>query len=887
MEAKLEPKGLRRGIVDDGDGDTTSTDSDTARSAEAVLSPFGPEVESTCAASAQLDSLQNEIRRLSRAMQQCMDMQSAVLSQATGELARPGMLRHKGSALSSGCLLAAKFKFDADSGCRREQKAAAELRRRETCGAKMRTLTMRSQSERAGEMQATPMNPLAEPAHGAAGGKDDPTEKEDGHAEDTAFNARVAAHRRRMRHGRRKAPKCLVVSPGIPLARSPLTPVSRGSLIGCPSDRAHSNVTSPASDRLDPEALPPLILVPPVLVPGDRNPAPRRESRESVLNDNPIFQAALGPSHSSVMLPEGPARTVLDCAMLAVVLVQCCCSAFYLGRCAAGPSFAFVLLQLSLAPCHAAWIWGNFSTAYLEGWSVVEKHSVIKRAYLLSPWCAFDFVTSVPWEAACYMWGGGVTLFRVALVLRTLCAVQLVRIFQVSDPVQDRVVWKRFLLAGAWVVLLVNYAACSWMLVAPYRDQGFRDAADAAAHEREQYIAALYWSLATLSTVGYGDLAATSPEARLLSITMMVLGVLGVAVGGAKLTQWMVVVDPYVLASDEKKRRFRAYMRHNEVPLPIVRSALEVYPVVLETSSTAYNNVVDELPQVLQDRIQQHVKLRLIRKVPIFSEISEACLSAIAEVTVLEEYALATNIIEYGELGREMFFLEHGIVEVSTYNKYGQQVWISNLKGGSFFGEVALLSEDCRRTATVRAVTSCTVYTLARESFDEVALLYSDLRGCVQAAGELRMCDTRRKSIVTDLQKAVQLALLLCPRADDTRARRRWKTATRGALASRRAASPAERGRSESMPCPSPATDPIRPSEAPVAGTFREPSMMMLNLTQEPVTPILGTARARRSPLRLSRSSSDEATLHFAKPSPAGSAGSAGTWGRCRAGEKL
>eukprot|EP01061_Rhynchopus_euleeides_P015023 TRINITY_DN25790_c0_g1_i1.p1 TRINITY_DN25790_c0_g1~~TRINITY_DN25790_c0_g1_i1.p1 ORF type:complete len:387 (+),score=118.50 TRINITY_DN25790_c0_g1_i1:156-1163(+) len=286
--------------------------------------------------------------------------------------------------------------------------------------------------------------------------------------------------------------------------------------------------------------------------------------------------------------------------------------------------------------------------------------------------------------------------------------------------------------------------------------------------------------------------------------------------GGAKVTQWMVVVDPFLLAEMDKKRQLYALMTHNNIPWKIQKSALSVYPVVLETSSHDYNSIIEELPRFLQDQIRLHVKLKLIRKVPIFKGVTEDCLVAVAQVTVPEFYPQDENVIEYGEKGSEMFFLEHGIVEIYTYNEDGAEIWMANLKGGSFFGEISLMSEDCRRTATVRAVTASVMYLLTKESFDHVVSLYPDLREKVEDQAKSRLDDIKVNLDGIERMKKATRMVPLQPRLGDSEAKKRWKRLVMQVILHRKKAMgvPEEEERA-----PKNAED----ATAPMIGTFVEP----------------------------------------------------------------
>jgi CRP-like cAMP-binding protein len=70
-------------------------------------------------------------------------------------------------------------------------------------------------------------------------------------------------------------------------------------------------------------------------------------------------------------------------------------------------------------------------------------------------------------------------------------------------------------------------------------------------------------------------------------------------------------------------------------------------------------------------------------------------------MSVVERYADGEVIVRQGEMGREMYVIQHGAVEVvKSFN--GRAVVLATLGRGSFFGEMSLL-ESLPRAATVRA----------------------------------------------------------------------------------------------------------------------------------------------------------------------------------------
>src|SRR5262249_6659660 len=70
-------------------------------------------------------------------------------------------------------------------------------------------------------------------------------------------------------------------------------------------------------------------------------------------------------------------------------------------------------------------------------------------------------------------------------------------------------------------------------------------------------------------------------------------------------------------------------------------------------------------------------------------------------MSVVERYADGEIIVREGEMGREMYVIKRGAVDV-TKSLNGRTVVLATLGRGSFFGEMSLL-ESLPRNATVRA----------------------------------------------------------------------------------------------------------------------------------------------------------------------------------------
>lgn len=100
------------------------------------------------------------------------------------------------------------------------------------------------------------------------------------------------------------------------------------------------------------------------------------------------------------------------------------------------------------------------------------------------------------------------------------------------------------------------------------------------------------------------------------------------------------------------------------------------------------------------------------------------------------------RLFEEGELGREMYIVQQGQIEISQ-EVSGEERRIAVLEKGDFFGEMSVL-EDMPRAATARALTDCRLIEVNAATFDH--MLRSNLEIAVRMLRKLsrRLRETDR-----------------------------------------------------------------------------------------------------------------------------------------------
>ena len=144
-------------------------------------------------------------------------------------------------------------------------------------------------------------------------------------------------------------------------------------------------------------------------------------------------------------------------------------------------------------------------------------------------------------------------------------------------------------------------------------------------------------------------------------------------------------------------------------------------------------DVLNVLPAYLRNELLCYVNGDIMRKVPLFRDCSDGFMRSLVPLLKPEVVIPGDLLIREGEVGREMYLLRRGQLDVIAH---GQRV--ASLTSGGFVGEVCLLWEGTKRTASVQAVTFCDVLALKKEDFDAVVAEYPEVQRRMKIEATMR-----------------------------------------------------------------------------------------------------------------------------------------------------
>lgn len=140
--------------------------------------------------------------------------------------------------------------------------------------------------------------------------------------------------------------------------------------------------------------------------------------------------------------------------------------------------------------------------------------------------------------------------------------------------------------------------------------------------------------------------------------------------------------------------------------------------------------------------------LDLIRRVPLFSMLTDVQAASVAGAVVKRRYKRGENIVKQGKKSNALFLLLTGRARVISTDSRGREVILATLQSGDYVGEMSLIDDE-PHSATVQAEIQTDVLELARLDFarclpENSSMAYAVMRGLVQ---RLRHADRKIESL--------------------------------------------------------------------------------------------------------------------------------------------
>ncbi len=396
----------------------------------------------------------------------------------------------------------------------------------------------------------------------------------------------------------------------------------------------------------------------------------------------------------------------------------------------------FILFDLVVTIIFTLDIIFNFFTPIKVNRQYISSPKKLANAYLRGTFL-LDLLAALPMDMILsQLWGQQdmsvmyFSFFRYLRFLRLIKIFRLVRLsylmkkwdyMHVLNPSTIRLTFFIF-----WLAILSHWIACGWLII---YHEGVQY--DRLAH----YLRALYWTITTLTTVGYGDIV---PKTNLqLSYTMITM-LLGVGVYGYVIGNMATLVANLDLGKAKymkKMETLNTFFQARHIPHTLRKKITDYYTYLWESElGDDHEAILTELPQSLKVALSVYLNQNIIQKVPLFHGATPNLIKEVALELKSFFYAPGDIVTQKGDIGDAMFLLSKGVVELLE----DENTVFSELQAGSFFGEMSLVLSR-PRMFTIRAKDYCDIYVLNREAFDKVSLNHPSFKKQVNQVVNARL----------------------------------------------------------------------------------------------------------------------------------------------------
>lgn len=129
-----------------------------------------------------------------------------------------------------------------------------------------------------------------------------------------------------------------------------------------------------------------------------------------------------------------------------------------------------------------------------------------------------------------------------------------------------------------------------------------------------------------------------------------------------------------------------------------------------------------------------------LQDLPLFSHLSKRDRKRVAPLLEEVDVEAGRELVREGDLAHELFVIEEGTAEISREGEL-----IGELGAGDFFGEIALLAEDHRRTSTVTAASAMRVAVMLGHDVRVLERELPDIAHQVRAAMAARLAQDQQR----------------------------------------------------------------------------------------------------------------------------------------------
>jgi len=180
-----------------------------------------------------------------------------------------------------------------------------------------------------------------------------------------------------------------------------------------------------------------------------------------------------------------------------------------------------------------------------------------------------------------------------------------------------------------------------------------------------RYLLTLYFVVATMMAVGFGDVHPITTEERILAMFTMLMGASFFGLIVANVSALLETMNARSFALQRRLDEVREYMMDRKLPLALQRRITQYYRYYYSQKSLFNeSDVLNGLSKPLRNQVVKHSMNKVVRSMRLFKDEDPSVLAAVVTRMKPLLHLPLDVVAEEGSVGKEMFFLIKGAVDV-------------------------------------------------------------------------------------------------------------------------------------------------------------------------------------------------------------------------------
>ncbi|KAI3359550.1 hypothetical protein L3Q82_013947 [Scortum barcoo] len=381
----------------------------------------------------------------------------------------------------------------------------------------------------------------------------------------------------------------------------------------------------------------------------------------------------------------------------------------------------------------------NFRTTYVSqsGQVVYDARSIY--LHYCTTWFFVDLIAALPFDL---LYAFNITVTSLVHLLKTVRLLRLLRLLQKLDRYSQYSAVVLTLLMSVFG-LLAHWMACVWYVIGRKEiesgdpvtwdigwlqelgkrlDTPYLNSTTGGPSMPSAYIASLYFTLSSLTSVGFGNVCANTDAEKIFSICIMLMGALMHAVVFGNVTA--IIQRMYSRRSlyHTRMKDLKDFIRVHRLPQMLKQRMLEYFQATWSVNNGINaNELLHDFPDELRADIAMHLNKDILQ-LPVFERASRGCLRSLSLHIKTSFCAPGEYLIRHGDALQANYFVCSGSLEVL---KDGMVLAILG-KGDLIGADLPDHDQVIKTNADVKALTYCDLQYISVRALREVLGLYPE-----------------------------------------------------------------------------------------------------------------------------------------------------------------